>query len=70
VGDEQYARWWLQFRDIVSPHRHEREHFYALKWLICGLFNYAFATAYSNGNHDNHCTTENDLRHVKETFGV
>jgi hypothetical protein len=21
--DEQQARWWPQFRDIVSPHRHE-----------------------------------------------
>jgi hypothetical protein len=21
LGDEQQARWWLQFRDVVSPHR-------------------------------------------------
>jgi hypothetical protein len=20
VGDEQHARWWPQFRDVVSPH--------------------------------------------------
>jgi hypothetical protein len=23
MGDEQQACWWLQFRDITSPHRHE-----------------------------------------------
>jgi hypothetical protein len=23
-GDEQQARWWPQFRDIVSPHRYEQ----------------------------------------------
>jgi hypothetical protein len=23
LGDEQYARWWPQFRDVASPHRHE-----------------------------------------------
>jgi hypothetical protein len=23
-GDEQKARWWLQFRDMVSPHQHEK----------------------------------------------
>jgi hypothetical protein len=23
-GNEQYAKWWPQFRDIVSPHRHEQ----------------------------------------------
>jgi hypothetical protein len=21
LGDEQYARWWPQFRDVVSPHQ-------------------------------------------------
>jgi hypothetical protein len=26
LGDEQYGHWWLQFRDIVSNHRHEQEH--------------------------------------------
>jgi hypothetical protein len=25
TGDEQYARWWLQFKDVVSPHRHEQQ---------------------------------------------
>jgi hypothetical protein len=25
VGDEQYARWWPQFRDVVSPHRSEQQ---------------------------------------------
>jgi hypothetical protein len=25
LGDEQLARWWPQFRDIVSPHRHEQQ---------------------------------------------
>jgi hypothetical protein len=25
LGYEQQARWWLQFRDIVSPHRHEQQ---------------------------------------------
>jgi hypothetical protein len=24
LGDEQNACWWPQFRDIVSPHRHEQ----------------------------------------------
>jgi hypothetical protein len=23
-GDDQYSCWWPQFRDIVSPHRHEQ----------------------------------------------
>jgi hypothetical protein len=23
--DEHYDRWWLQFRDSVSPHRHEQQ---------------------------------------------
>jgi hypothetical protein len=23
-GDEQLARWWPQFRDVVQPHRHDR----------------------------------------------
>jgi hypothetical protein len=23
LGDDQYARWWPQFRDTVSPHQHE-----------------------------------------------
>jgi hypothetical protein len=22
-GDEQYGRWWPQFRDVVSPHRRD-----------------------------------------------
>jgi hypothetical protein len=25
LGDEQQARWWLQFRDLVSSHRHEQQ---------------------------------------------
>jgi hypothetical protein len=25
LGDEQQARWWSQFRDTVSPHRHEQQ---------------------------------------------
>jgi hypothetical protein len=24
LRDEYYARWWQEFRDIVSPHRHEQ----------------------------------------------
>jgi hypothetical protein len=24
LGDEKQAHWWLQFKDIVSPHRHEQ----------------------------------------------
>jgi hypothetical protein len=24
-GDEQQARWWPQFRDIVSPHRYDHD---------------------------------------------
>jgi hypothetical protein len=28
--DEQQARWWPQFRDILSPHRHKHEHGIAL----------------------------------------
>jgi hypothetical protein len=24
-GGEQYACWWLQFREIISPHRHEQQ---------------------------------------------
>jgi hypothetical protein len=23
---EQYARWWLQFRDVVSPYQHNHHH--------------------------------------------
>jgi hypothetical protein len=23
LRDEQQARWWPQFRDVVSPHRHD-----------------------------------------------
>jgi hypothetical protein len=34
-GDEQYARWWKQFRDIVSPHRHEQKQ---LVMLENGIF--------------------------------
>jgi hypothetical protein len=26
LGDEQQARWWPQFRDVVSPHRHEHHY--------------------------------------------
>jgi hypothetical protein len=25
LGDEQQAHWWPQFRDVVSPNRHEQE---------------------------------------------
>jgi hypothetical protein len=25
MGDEQWARWWPQFRDVVSPHRHKQQ---------------------------------------------
>jgi hypothetical protein len=25
LGDEQKARWWLQFRDIVSLYRHKQQ---------------------------------------------
>jgi hypothetical protein len=25
LGDEQQTRWWSQFRDLVSPHRHEEQ---------------------------------------------
>jgi hypothetical protein len=25
LWDEQQARWWPQFRDVVSPHRHEQQ---------------------------------------------
>jgi hypothetical protein len=25
LRDEEQARWWLQFRDIVSPHRHDHQ---------------------------------------------
>jgi hypothetical protein len=28
-GDEQQTRWWPNFRDVVSPHRHEQ----VLKYL-------------------------------------
>jgi hypothetical protein len=23
LGDEQKGRWWSQYRDVVSPHRHD-----------------------------------------------
>jgi hypothetical protein len=26
LGDEQYARWWPQFGDLVSTHRHDHHH--------------------------------------------
>jgi hypothetical protein len=26
LGDEQYACWWRQFRDVISPHQHDRDH--------------------------------------------
>jgi hypothetical protein len=26
LGDEQWARWWPQFRDVVSPRRHDNHH--------------------------------------------
>jgi hypothetical protein len=26
MGDEQYARWWQQFRDVVPPHQHDHHH--------------------------------------------
>jgi hypothetical protein len=26
LGDEQWARWWLQLRDVVSPRRHDHHH--------------------------------------------
>jgi hypothetical protein len=26
MDDEQQARQWLQFRDMVSPHQHEQQH--------------------------------------------
>jgi hypothetical protein len=26
LGDEQQARWWLQFRDIASPHPHKQQY--------------------------------------------
>jgi hypothetical protein len=25
LRDKQYARWWPQFRDIVSPYQHEKQ---------------------------------------------
>jgi hypothetical protein len=25
LGDEQYARLWLQFRDVISPYRHDHD---------------------------------------------
>jgi hypothetical protein len=25
LGVEKQARWWPQFRDVVSPHRHEKQ---------------------------------------------
>jgi hypothetical protein len=24
LGDERQARWWLQFREIISPYQHEQ----------------------------------------------
>jgi hypothetical protein len=32
VGNEQQARWLLQFRDIVSPHQHEQLNI-MVEWL-------------------------------------
>jgi hypothetical protein len=33
LGDEQYARWWPQFRDTVCPHRHEQKQRLIIKSL-------------------------------------
>jgi hypothetical protein len=30
LRNTQYDRWWLQFRDIVSLHRREQNHYYGL----------------------------------------
>jgi hypothetical protein len=27
LGDEEYAYFWLQFRDVVSPHRHDHHQY-------------------------------------------
>jgi hypothetical protein len=35
LGGEQYALWWSQFRDIVSPHRPEQP--YTGLWWLCVL---------------------------------
>jgi hypothetical protein len=26
LGNEQYARWWLQFRNVFTPHRNDHGH--------------------------------------------
>jgi hypothetical protein len=28
LGNKRWAHWWQQFRDIVSPHRHDHDHQY------------------------------------------
>jgi hypothetical protein len=34
LGTEQQARWWPQFSDTVSPHRHEQQqHFVIKQWV-------------------------------------
>jgi hypothetical protein len=47
LGDEEYARSWPQFRDIVSRHRHDHQQ---LILVICSLLIHTFmeqATGYN-----------------------
>jgi hypothetical protein len=34
LGDEQQTRWWPQFRDIVSSHRHEQQQVFFVQRFV------------------------------------
>jgi hypothetical protein len=39
LGNEQYAHWWPQFRDVVSPHRRDH-HYHRVKIMFDKLYEY------------------------------
>jgi hypothetical protein len=71
LGDEQYARWWQQFRDIVLPHRHEQQSFLSTLSIFHGSFSIPdsqvkfqlprFITAYSKQTEVHYAATSSAL---------
>jgi hypothetical protein len=44
MGNEQQARWWPQFRDIILPHQHNRHH----QLMVNASFKIQFETSGRN----------------------
>jgi hypothetical protein len=67
LEDKQYARWWPQFRDVVSPYRHDHHHQYLVNNTNMKLFIMQLSVAYCYlHSHKSSCFRQ----HVPSTLGI